>query len=608
MIATAGHVDHGKSTLVRALTGMEPDRWAEERRRGLTIDLGYAWTDLPSGATVAFVDVPGHQRFLGNMLAGVGPVPAAMVVVAADEGWRRQSAEHLSALDALGVGYGVLVVTRSDLADPDPALREAQAQLARTSLRGAEAVAVSGATGEGLDRLVAALERMVAALPAPDMAAPVRLWVDRSFTIRGSGTVVTGTLGAGSIGVGDELQLAPGERRVRVRGLQSLGAARERAGAVARVAVNLRGVDREAIVRGDALVTPGAWATTDVVDVRVAFRGGDLGGNRGGDRGGDRGAVPEESPGGLPAALVLHVGSAAVAARVRPLGEDSVRLLMERALPLRPGDRGLLRDPGRHSVAAGIRVLDVDPPELRRSGAARRRAEELARAPLDPVAEVRRRAVITRSELAVLGVLAADAALPAGLTERDGRIVADDDWAAWSARLRRVVDEQPDTLAAGLSEAEAARLAGVPDPTLVPALARDAGLVAERGRVRAAGAQVQLPPGAARLLAGWQERWAVEPFAAPEAAELTAAGLDARQLAAAERAGLIVRLRDGIILGPSAPDEAVRRLAALPQPFSASDARQALGTTRRVAIPLLEHLDAQRRTRRGEGMARTVLR
>src|SRR6201992_717344 len=157
VVATAGHVDHGKSTLVRALTGMEPDRWAEERRRGMTIDLGFAWTRMPSGAMAAFGDVPGHERFVPNMLAGIGPVPAAMIVVAADEGWMPQSAEHLAALSALDVRHGLLVVTRSDLADPGRAIEEAQSEIQKTSLGTVEAVSVSGATGAGLDDLRSAL-------------------------------------------------------------------------------------------------------------------------------------------------------------------------------------------------------------------------------------------------------------------------------------------------------------------------------------------------------------------------------------------------------------------------------------------------------------------
>ena len=228
VVATAGHVDHGKSTLVRALTGMEPDRWAEERRRGMTIDLGYAWSALPSGAVLGFVDVPGHQRFIGNMLAGLGPAPAVLVVVAADEGWRRQSGEHLAAVDALGLQHGLLVITRSDLADPGPATRQALEQIRDTSLGAVEAVAVSGKTGLGLDQLSAALDRLVTRLPRPDLAAPVRLWVDRAFTVRGSGTVVTGTLGAGTLRSGDELELRG--RLVRVRALQSLASRTTRSG------------------------------------------------------------------------------------------------------------------------------------------------------------------------------------------------------------------------------------------------------------------------------------------------------------------------------------------------------------------------------------------
>src|ERR1700722_4216568 len=177
VIATAGHVDHGKSALVRALTGMEPDRWAEEQRRGLTIDLGFAWCGLPGGQRGAFVDVPRHERFVPNMLAGVGPVPAVLFVVAADGGWMPQSAEHLAAIDAMGIRYGLLAVTRADLADPGPAMREALDRISGTSLGTVEAVAVSAVTGDGLPELRAALARLVAALPVADPAAPVRLWV-----------------------------------------------------------------------------------------------------------------------------------------------------------------------------------------------------------------------------------------------------------------------------------------------------------------------------------------------------------------------------------------------------------------------------------------------
>ncbi|WP_207400325.1 GTP-binding protein, partial [Actinomadura fibrosa] len=361
VIATAGHVDHGKSTLVRALTGMEPDRLEEERRRGLTIELGFAWTEPAGrhgGDRLAFVDVPGHERLVATMLAGVGPVPAVMFVVAADQGWQRQSEEHLAVLDALGVRHGLLAVTRADLADAATAAKvrgDALDRIAATSLGEVAAVTVSGATGDGMDDLRAALERLAGALPPPDLAADVRLWVDRVFTVQGRGTVVTGTLGAGTIRVGDRLAPAAGGDPFRVRGLQSLKEDRDEAAAVARVAVNLHGGSAE-VRRGDALLVPGRWLGTDVIDVRL------------------RGDAAHD----LPGRLMLHVGTASVPVRVRPLGDDTARLTLGRALPLRVGDVALLRDPGRHRVPAGITVLDVRPEPFARRGAAAARARELA--------------------------------------------------------------------------------------------------------------------------------------------------------------------------------------------------------------------------------------
>jgi selenocysteine-specific elongation factor len=462
VVATAGHVDHGKSTLIRALTGMEPDRWPEERRRGMTIDLGYAWTSLPSGEVLAFVDVPGHSRFIGNMLAGLGPAPAVLFVVAADEGWRQQSTEHLAAVDALGLTAGVLAVTRSDLADPAAAIAESRARIAGSTLGRVDAVAVSGATGAGLDELRAALGRLVTRLPAPDTDAPIRLWVDRAFTITGSGTVVTGTLGAGTIRVDDTLEL--GGRLVRVRGLQSLGSAYDEVRAVARVAVNLRGVDRDSVRRGDVLLTPKAWRSTSVVDVRL-----------------DATSVPRQA--------VVHAGTSAVAVRVRSLGDGVARLTLARPLPLLAGDRAVLRDAGGDGAMSGVVVLDPDPATTRRR---------------QPVA---------------------------------------------------------------------------PPPAAVP-------------------------PGIDVLV----RRLTGSPFAAPEQPELDALGLGRQEISAAVAAGRLLRLPPVVVLLPDAPDRAVRLLQQLPQPFSPSDARQAWGTTRRVAIPLLEHLDGRGRTRRLDGVLREVVR
>ena len=225
VVATAGHVDHGKSTLVLALTGMDPDRFAEEKARGLTIDLGFAWTTLPSGRRLAFVDVPGHVRFLKNMLAGVGGVDACMFVVAATEGWKPQSEEHLRILELLGVGHGLVVLTKVGLVDGETrelARLELEDMVAGTFLEGAEVAEVDVLAGEGVDGLRAALDRLLESTPpAVDRGRP-RLWVDRVFAAKGSGTVVTGTLTGGPLAVDDDLVTSPGGRKVRVRGLQSL--------------------------------------------------------------------------------------------------------------------------------------------------------------------------------------------------------------------------------------------------------------------------------------------------------------------------------------------------------------------------------------------------
>ena len=272
VIATAGHVDHGKSTLVRALTGMDPDRWAEEHERGLTIDLGFAWTTLPSGRELAFVDVPGHEKFLANMLAGLGPAPIACFVIAADKGWQAQSSDHRDAINALGITHGLVVITRADLA-PDSVettKAEVSAQLRGTTLEAAPIVTVSATTGEGLPALISILDEVTATATAPSTSGRVRLWVDRAFTIKGAGTVVTGTLPAGTIRVGDTLDLQG--RRVTVRGVQSLEQPREAVAGVARVAVNLRGVATEDLHRGQALLTPGAWPSTSTLDEDLSTR------------------------------------------------------------------------------------------------------------------------------------------------------------------------------------------------------------------------------------------------------------------------------------------------------------------------------------------------
>jgi len=593
VLATAGHVDHGKSTLVRALTGTEPDRLAEERRRGMTLDLGFAWTTLPGGETVAFVDVPGHERFISTMLAGVGPVPGVVVVAAADEGWRAQTSEHVEVLDSLGVRHGLLVVTRADLADPDPALAHARERLARTSLGEVEALAVSAVTGAGLDELRAALSRLVTRLPAPVTDGRVRFFVDRAFTVRGSGTVVTGTLGAGTIHQNDRLLLAPAGTEVRVRGLESMGDKQDEVAAVARVAVNLRGLPVEDVRRGHVLVTPDRWVLTDVADVRLTSL----------------------DPVDLPGDLMLHIGSSAVPCRARPfaggIGTDTARLRLATRLPLEPGDRAVLREPSSR-LATGVVVLDVDPPELRRRGAALNRAIELEDATGQPdvLAEVARRGSVTREWLAALGVLGGADPAPAELVEAHGHLVAPETWLRWEKDLGAAVDAHRETapLEPGLPAKAAAQAIGAPDLRLVEALVRDSGgaLVARGGRISRPGAAPGFSNAARRALDVVCVRLAADPFDAPSVPELAEAGLTREILAAAAAAGMVLRLPTEVILHPAAPEAARAILAGLAQPFTLSAARQALHTTRRVAVPFFEHLDASGITTRLDGALRRV--
>lgn len=595
VVATAGHVDHGKSTLVRALTGMEPDRWAEERRRGLTIDLGFAWTTLPSGREVAFVDVPGHERFLANMLAGLGPVPVVCFVVAADEGWSAQSSDHRDAVAALGIRHGLLVATRTDRA-PDrveETIAQARAELRGTGLRDAPAVAVSAVQGTGIDQLRATLDEVLAGLPAPDAGGRLRLWVDRSFTVTGAGTVLTGTLAAGTLAQGDRLQVIghgqhPAE--VTVRELESLGTAHAALQPVNRVAVNLRGVAADEIGRGDAVVTPDAWPAADVLDVRRT------------------GGVPFDE---VPAQVTVHVGTAAVPARLRVFDADHARLTLDRPLPLVVADQLVLRDPGGRRVLGGVRVLDPDPPPLRRRGDAARRGVALAGMPPqgDVLAKVARQGAAEVRHLGRLGMLAEDAVPPEEVRVLGGWWVHVPTYDVWRRRLRSLVDSEHerDTLSTGVSQGALRAALGTPAAHFLDQLVLDAGLEQQGGHVRRPGARDDLgpaEPGIAELEARLEEA----PFQAPEADDLVALGLGVRELAAAERRGRVLRLPDGVVLLPSAPALAMRTLAALPQPFTTSQARQALGTSRRVVIPLLEHLDGRGWTRRIDEGHREVVR
>jgi selenocysteine-specific elongation factor len=557
VLATAGHVDHGKSTLVHRLTGMWPDRLAEEQRRGLTIDLGFAWTEI-DGRQFAFVDVPGHERFVANMLAGVGPVPAVVFVVAATEGWMPQSDEHLDALDALGVRDVLVVVSKADLADPAATIAQIRERLPDAPV----------VLGTDLDAVRAQLVASADRPPAPDRDADVRLWVDRSFTVRGAGTVVTGTLAAGTIRVGDELE--HDGRRVTVRGLQSLEREQTEVAAVARVAVNLRGVDRQHIGRGDAVRTPGAWLDTAEIDVAL------------------RNATE------LHRELVLHIGSAAVPVHVRPLGSAAARLRLTRPLPLRIGDIGLLRDPGEHRIAAGIEVLDVRPAPLRRRGAARERAEELATGRARPPVCAR------AEELRAMGFPVTG--------RRVGDWIVEAHW--WAERRQQLMTaverwSSEHDIAAGMPLETVRQQTGLPAAELVAELLDGTGLEVADGRVRRP--NTGLPPRVDKAVHTVEEWLSAEPFRAPEADELADLKLGPKELAAAVRTGRLTKIADGVVLGSDAVERAADTLKTLPQPFTVAEAKRALGTTRRVAVPLLEELDRRRITRRADDGTRSVV-
>ena len=359
-LGTAGHIDHGKTALVRALTGVDTDRLPEEKSRGISIALGYASLELPSGRRLSVIDVPGHERFVRTMVAGATGIDLYLMTVAADDGVMPQTREHAAVLRALGIAAGVVAVTKADLADPEPAMREI-AELLPDAL----AVPVSAKSGQGLEELRGALDRATADLPSrADHDGPARLHIDRVFTIRGAGTVVTGTLWSGQIGPGDTLRLLPGGRRVRVRGVEVHDQGVERAVAGGRVAVNLAGISVADVSRGDVLAGGDELAATYVIDAALEFTGSEPDhGNR----------------------LQVHHGTRESPARLAWLGGRFWQLRLEQPLVPASGDRLVLRQIAPPDTLGGGVVLD---PYARKHGARREvlvRLERLARGEPDPV-------------------------------------------------------------------------------------------------------------------------------------------------------------------------------------------------------------------------------
>ncbi|MGH2641894.1 MAG: selenocysteine-specific translation elongation factor [Actinomycetota bacterium] len=598
VVATAGHVDHGKSSLILRLTGMDPDRWEEEKRRGLTIDLGYAWCELPSGREIGFVDVPGHERFIANMLAGVGPVRLVLFVVAANEGWRQQSEEHLAILDVLGVEGGVVALTKQDLVDRETLdLAEAQIRdrLEGSALASALLVRVSATTGDGLDELRAALDDLLASAAAPPETR-ARLFVDRVFTISGAGTVVTGTLGGTALAVGDDVELYPHGRTARVRSLQTHRRDTTRAIPVARVAANLAGTGKGDLARGDVVGAPGAWRPTTIFD--AVFRP-------------VRGLAHPVTGRG---AFKVYVGAAEADARVRILGPGStegdgdayVRVTTTRPLVLDVSDRFVLRESGRQETVGGGTVLDPAPP---------RRAKSVE-------SRLARRAAAARHELPAIladerGAVHASEALV--LTGSDAGIPQAGDWLLRDGLLSRVgpalvahvsayhaahpLEEGEPLAAARRALAEDLRAEmGSPDPRVVDAildrlvddglLTRTAGAVALPSHE---GPGPELDPVMLRVV----EAISDEPAQPPTIKELADRGIGRDAVDAATRAGLVVRVAPDLVFLPAVIERAEAIVADAGETgITVSAFREALGTSRKFAVPLLGWFDQRGVTRR----------
>ena len=560
VIATAGHVDHGKSSLVLALTGTDPDRFAEEKRRGLTIDLGFAHAVLPSGEGISFIDVPGHIRFLRNMLAGVGGIDACLFVVAATEGWKPQSEEHLRILELLGARHGVIALTKVDLVDDewrDIATLEVLDHVAGTFLADAPIIGVSAPTGAGLDELRDALDTLVATTPqAIDRERP-RLWVDRVFAAKGSGTVVTGTLTDGSLQVDDRVAVGSRHDDVRVRSIQSLGSTMQHIGAGNRVALNLSGVEHTEVSRGDAVVHPKQWRPTNRFDASLHVL--------------ER-LEHEVSRRG---AYVAYIGSGEFTVKLRVLGDEAIqpgangliRLHLPEALPLLPGDRFILRESGRNETVGGGEVLDISPvlPASK------------ARPNRDINRVIAERGWVTVDELVLLTGERLEATIGQWVVTT-GAVDA-----LRASVLERVGAAGPLGLdIASLDDRERAVLATIETVDI------------DNGRAREAEVRDPLAdhPFVAALLAGR--------FTPPDATNV-----DKTELRLLIRSARVVE-RDGIYFHPQTIDDAAHTAAVLlaesPDGFTVAQFRDVTGSTRKHALPLAAELDARGITRRRDDL------
>lgn len=609
VITTAGHVDHGKSTLIHALSGIDPDRLKEEKSRGMTIELGFAWVTLPSGREVSIVDVPGHERFVRNMLMGVGGVDLALLIVAADEGVMPQTREHLAILDLLNVEHGITVVTKSDLVDSEwleLVSADVEEAIEGTTLRGSPVLAVSAETGDGVPELLKEIDVQLDRLELhADLGRP-RLPVDRSFTISGFGAVVTGTLNGGKLRVGQEVELLPGGRRARIRGLQSHQAALDEALPGTRVAVNLSGIEHTEIERGDLLTTPGWLKPSRSFDASLR--------------------VISDAP--RPVRhnhhLYLFAGSREVPVTVRVLeGEDVrpgdsgwVQLRTTEPVAMLRGDRFILRDT-QDTMAGGV-VLAPDASRHRRndpsliaelealaSGSGESAALQTLRS-IEPatVAELGRRANLSEAEAAGLAsaLLESGEAVDIGIENNPLLYSA----AGWS-----LVSSEAAGALAGFHRSFPLR-PGMPREELRNRLKLKAGpflralnKLTEQQVIKFDGALVWLPSHSVELSTEQKatvDRYlrllATDPYSPP-----TDSPIDPELLAGLESRGEVVRAGEVVFLGSAFSEmrERVAAHAAEGGTININEVRQLFGSSRKYVLAFLEELDRQGVTiRRGD--------
>lgn len=642
-IGTAGHVDHGKSTLVQALTGIDPDRLAEEKERGMTIDLGFAWLTLPGGREVSIVDVPGHESFIKNMLAGVGGIDAALLVVAADEGVMPQTREHLAILDLLRVSRGVVALTKADLVDEEwlELVREEVTDLLRpTTLADAPLLPVSALTGQGLPELVAALERILAEAEERHNIGRPRLPIDRVFTLSGFGTVVTGTLLDGTFKLGQEVEILPQGLRTRLRGLQTHKQQVEVAQPGSRVALNLANVPRTELARGDVVTLPGQLRATMLFDARLRL------------------LSDAERPLAHNTQVDLYSGAQEIPARVRLLDCDEVQpgqsawvqLRLSRPAVVARRDAFILRIPSPSMTIGGGEILDVQPRYHRRfQPHILASLEQLAQgSPEELILAALARRRVTRAttgnksahgfagyeltEIIKLCNLSEDVTrqildtfLSAGRVRRIGNLwCALSTWEALTAEAVRLVDEQHQRypLRGGLSKEEwRARLGLAPKIAtevfavlqaegrleVVEGAAPVAGSPYAREGAQRVGGLIRLPGFVPRFTPSQQQQverllqlFREQPYTPPGRTEAEAL-TEPEVVAALIEQGRLVRLGEGVLFLRETYDEALTRLVAYLREhgkITVAEARDILGATRKYILPLLEQMDAQHITRR----------